>query len=537
MRRGLTLTILLLTPLAAHAPADSPQARAEAIRKLLATDLSSKLETAVPLAVITRSNDATAVANMKRIIQGQTTKLKQLDRKLSGIENTMAQMWERLFRLRRQMVNLRTRGKYSQYDRLLPSYNLLVQRYNALIGTFRQQAGQLKFLYLAFLDTSDALEQLDSQEAVTHLEKGAKLNWGIRVRRAFILALGKIAKPSTLALLLELTADRDARVRAMAMRALGGYKDLTSHKDRLLERADGNSEPAWQTRLFLYQLIARWPPQESIPFLVKRIQAERGRIPYAIGRLLAQRTRIKTHDDPSAWVRWFDRHKDAVASGKIPQGLPKTRPGSVPVYHRIEIKSDRIGFVLDLSSSMTIQVDKTEPGQSHTMKRFSLKRTLLGVAKAELINALSQLPTTTVVDVVTYDDFARHLTREPVPMTGSRLDSLIRQIVKSDAGAKTNIYQAFDLSFRRYLDSAGDRAFLDAPDTIFFLTDGKPTRGRIQDKDTLSLCIDRWRLICPVQIHTIALGQSAAEDLLKKLASNSGGQYIETNKTKAEKKD
>ena len=60
-------------------------------------------------------------------------------------------------------------------------------------------------------------------------------------------------------------------------------------------------------------------------------------------------------------------------------------------------------------------------------------------------------------------------------------------------------------------------------DTIFLLTDGRPSVGPIVDPSQLADEVERWNFSRSIRIHTIAIG--AKSDFLARLAKDSGGQH------------
>ena len=77
----------------------------------------------------------------------------------------------------------------------------------------------------------------------------------------------------------------------------------------------------------------------------------------------------------------------------------------------------------------------------------------------------------------------------------------------------TNIHDALELAFQD-----------PEVDTVYLLTDGQPSAGRITDIDELADAVRRWNYSRQIVIHGIAVGQKSA--LLKRLAEESGGEYV-----------
>ena len=85
-------------------------------------------------------------------------------------------------------------------------------------------------------------------------------------------------------------------------------------------------------------------------------------------------------------------------------------------------------------------------------------------------------------------------------------------------GSGTNVYDSLELIM-------GD----DRVDTIYMLTDGQPTRGKIRDPEKILKEIRVLNLARGLTIHCISIGEEEEEEeargFLKRLADEHGGQY------------
>ena len=74
-------------------------------------------------------------------------------------------------------------------------------------------------------------------------------------------------------------------------------------------------------------------------------------------------------------------------------------------------------------------------------------------------------------------------------------------------------------------ESAVELAFRDPNvDTIYLLTDGQPSAGRIINVDDLADQVQRWNYSRQIVVHGISVGLDSK--LLQRLARESGGQYV-----------
>ena len=70
-------------------------------------------------------------------------------------------------------------------------------------------------------------------------------------------------------------------------------------------------------------------------------------------------------------------------------------------------------------------------------------------------------------------------------------------------------------------------AFRDTPDTLFFLTDGKPTVGDVRDPDVLLSWIAERNRFARIRLNVITFGSRESRiDFLKAMATENGGRFV-----------
>ena len=65
-----------------------------------------------------------------------------------------------------------------------------------------------------------------------------------------------------------------------------------------------------------------------------------------------------------------------------------------------------------------------------------------------------------------------------------------------------------------------------AVDTIFFLTDGKATEGRLTENDAILREVRRLNRTGQIKIHSIGVGYLHDKKFLTALAEQNGGDYV-----------
>ena len=95
------------------------------------------------------------------------------------------------------------------------------------------------------------------------------------------------------------------------------------------------------------------------------------------------------------------------------------------------------------------------------------------------------------------------------------------------SAGETNIHGALKAAIGLH-DKDSLEADLDPiPDTVYFLTDGSPTRGEITDADTLLSWFEFLNRYAKVELHVIAMGNLGVDlPFLRRLAKVGGGSFI-----------
>ena len=90
----------------------------------------------------------------------------------------------------------------------------------------------------------------------------------------------------------------------------------------------------------------------------------------------------------------------------------------------------------------------------------------------------------------------------------------------------TNIFDALEKAFELAGTGHDRQALQPAVDTILFMSDGAPNRGRIVDPSAIIAEIARMNEHKKVCIHTIGVGKDHDAELMKRIARLNGGTYV-----------
>lgn len=371
-------------------------------------------------------------------------------------------------------------------------------------------------------------------------------DWFVKQRAAE--ALGRIADPAAVEPLIPLASDRDPGVRTVALDALGILRDRRATDVVCAALA----EKTWQVRAAAIGAAAKVRPKEAIPILIDMLESEEGRLQVEVDQALRDITGNQ-FQQPDEWKRWW------ASFGKIYEVPPfeqilkqrEQRENSVGGYAKavskksrfteIETPSRAILFIIDVSGSMEDLVIDRASFKDRGYESFEK----IEIVKTELIRTIESLEPYVRFNVETFatevDSWKKHLVPANVvnkrnavkfverlkAIGGATSASLASSGLGVDlSGGKTNTYGALMVG----LDAAGrglrDKSYGTDVDTIFFLSDGRPTAGEfIELRDIIEKVSDANRLR-KVVLHTIAIGRFE-KGFMKELANRNGGVFVD----------
>ncbi len=252
---------------------------------------------------------------------------------------------------------------------------------------------------------------------------------------------------------------------------------------------------------------------------------------------------------PSPEAIAYLREKKDASTGK---GGGKRSKSGVRDFAKIETTSRQIMFVIDCSGSMEAEVTEKERFTDGNYPSF----TRMEIVKTELINTIDRLEPFVNFNVLSFatklkpwkdklqpanilnksaaKDWVKGLTaiggasKEDLAQAGlvgsanlemgktATFDALMTALNVKPTGPKTGTYNETK-------DYAVD------VDTIFFLSDGRPTVGVYVDPDDILREVKLANEIRKVVIHTIAIGEFQ-KDFMKRIAEQNGGIFVDMGK-------
>lgn len=348
--------------------------------------------------------------------------------------------------------------------------------------------------------------------------------------------------------ILPLCADGEPAVRCAALDALASLKSPLVFEPALTALTD----PVWQVRASAVAALGVVRRREAIDPLIARMALEEGRLVADIGNTLNEITgrgfgqRLESWQQ--FWATFGDRFQiptDAELA-KLREAQAKSRekysaPGSVS-YHGIETPSRRILFVIDVSGSMESEVVEKErfaAGDYPSMLRID-------IVKTELLRTIENLEAYVEFNVLAFATDVTTWKKQLVPANvlskssalewvgrlqsigGSSKEDLARAGLVGSANleaGKTNTYAALMAALGVEPGAKRDEYSV-AVDTIFFMSDGRPSHGDYVDTDDILREVRLANSVRKVVIHTIALGEFQKE-FMRELASDNGGVFVD----------
>jgi HEAT repeat protein len=309
---------------------------------------------------------------------------------------------------------------------------------------------------------------------------------------AAIALLPQYPSEETRKLLLKLAAHYKNSVAIPALDALGELRipEALPVFDKAVKSKD------WPVRVTAMRGLSKLKAKESVDLLVDRIAQEEGRMLAECADALRALTGKSFGYAPGAWKEWWTNNRetflfpDAVAAAT-------NAPGTT-TYHGIPVLSTRMVFCVDISGSMTAEAAGGE--------------TRMEQAKRELSRTLGSLSKDATLNLIFFDDRIEPWHKQLVSVKQHL--AVAQAIVKGlEPRGQTNIFDPLELAFQHK-----------DVDTIYLLSDGEPSHGRVVEPGDILREVKRLNRLRQVVIHTISFGPSP---FMKSLAEQNGGQYVE----------
>jgi HEAT repeat protein len=308
-------------------------------------------------------------------------------------------------------------------------------------------------------------------------------------------ALGHLRNPNHLPLLTAALNSPDLRVQVEAARAIGrlGSPEAIPVLNQKLATC------SWPVLVEVASALGEIPDTRSIPGLINRLKIEKGRfrldLVHALSSIAGEQKGGKAED----WDAWW---RTAGSSFTVDDSRSKAFREKVRVqdviipalgyFYNLPIYSDRICFVIDTSNSMA--------GDRIASLRSNLRDTLLQMQKGK----------------VSYNivDF------------GGRVEIMTRTGLTSDPGKGVKRAAEMNLSVgTRSFDGLECGALLDEVDTLFFLSDGKPTVSEIDPWDEIRRALSLLHRQRPLAFFAVEFNMAGNTVPMVNMTDENSGLY------------
>jgi hypothetical protein len=358
-----------------------------------------------------------------------------------------------------------------------------------------------------------ALTEEEAAKPLAALQKGMEdPDFACRIRCAELLARLKGEKAGAL-YEQAVTKESDPLVLAELIRLRAKWGGAGAF-DLLAQRLD---DPAWPVRAAIVRELCRIPKRESVDLLVARLAKEEGRLKDDIAEALRALTGQNFVAEPDPWRIWWEKSRAGWAPPQQPVAGDRPAAGQekgVVYFYGIQSSSKRVVFCLDISGSMDFPLDgKDGKGPPRIEK-----------AKQELLQALTGLPEDAQFTIVVYATDVKTWKSSMQPATPKSKLSARKFVEDLQPAGATNIFDALVTSLEIAAPPAKGRE--PSADTIFFMTDGIPTHGRIIDAHQILDEITRRNQIAGVTIHVVGVSKEQDSGFLLNLAKRNGGRYV-----------
>lgn len=369
------------------------------------------------------------------------------------------------------------------------------------------------------------------------------------VRRRAILALGATGARDSVPSIVALAADTEAAVRCAVLDGLAAMQAPEVVQPGIAALGDA----VWQVRSSAIGALGKVRHKDSIGPLIARMAAEEGRLQADISVALNEVTGRNYGVDVVAWQQFWKNYADKF---EIPSDaelkklreqqaarLAEYKKAATTSYHQIETPSRKIMFVIDVSGSMEALVVEKERFQDGGYP--SLLR--IDIVKTELMRTLESLEDYVEFNIIAFATEAKAWKKDLVKANvinksaavdfvrrleaigGSSKEDLARAGLTGSANleaGKTNTYGALMLALSAAGHGIKDKHYGVAVDTVFFLSDGRPSHGEYVDVDDILREVRESNELRKVVIHTIAIGEFQ-KDFMKRLAEDNGGVFVD----------
>jgi hypothetical protein len=355
--------------------------------------------------------------------------------------------------------------------------------------------------------------------------------------------------------------DSNEAVRFEALDALTGFKSPLVVPKAI---ASINNESR-QVRQSAFRALTVMRHKSAVEPLIQRLNKEEGVLILDLAEALANLTGKEFGPKPEEWTKWWAEQKKDTYDIPTPEGIaylrtrrsaksgsgggwdiPKSKVGGE--FFGTKTPSRQMIFVIDCSGSMETLVTEKERFEAGNYPDYSR----MEIVKTELIRTIERLEPYVKFNIISFatDVKAWKDKLQPASITvkssakdwvktlyaigGASKEDLASVGLISAASldkGKTNTYGALRVALGVNDVRTADASYTKVEaDTVFFLSDGRPTIGDYVDPDDILREIKALNELRRVVIHTIAIGEFQKEFMQRLAEQNGPGVFVDLGK-------
>jgi hypothetical protein len=265
------------------------------------------------------------------------------------------------------------------------------------------------------------------------------------------------------------------------------------------------------------------------------------------------------HDNVHLWRDWLAKNGDqlpeptesenaaperpAVAEGGgrgRGRGRPRNGGGSGGQkaghgtgFYGINTTSKHIVYVIDYSGSMSAPLagGRRGGGGGGGMQggsgpaKIGGKRKVDGVA-TELLKSIDSLPKDGTFNVVLFNSGVVLWRKKMQKADRANKDAIRKWVLSRGPAGSTDLFGGVEQGFKFAGRGSFDKYYRSVVDTIFLLSDGSPTAGRIQATGQILREVRAMNDLRRIALHCVGLGRSINVRFLSRLARENDGEFV-----------
>ncbi len=202
-------------------------------------------------------------------------------------------------------------------------------------------------------------------------------------------------------------------------------------------------------------------------------------------------------------------------------------------FFNLQLESNRVLFVVDFSGSMVETITLKTPGVGTSSPGTKRTTTKAKLVVEELKKIVMTLNDGDLFNIIVFGDDVRVWKARKdgrpalVKMNDAMRDDLLGGYLDNlQPAGLTNLYGALEKALGFGGRGLHDKYYELGFDTLYILSDGAPTKGKITDTKEILRQVRATNALKRLSIHTITFGSINQLGFLKKLAAQNGGRHI-----------